>query len=138
MARLAQPVYRMAMTFTPVPRAAVIGLCTTLLPCGWLYAFVATAAGTASVSGAAVTMFVFWLGTLPVMMTVGAGTRALIGPAARRLPILTAVTLVAVSLYTMVGRAAIDPTALARATSTSSPKTVPTPGAAACCKEHVN
>lgn len=60
----------------PVVRAAATGLATTLLPCGWLYAFVVTAAATGSASGGAMVMSVFWIGTLPVMLAVGLGARA--------------------------------------------------------------
>ena len=45
MQRLVQAGHRRAMNRSPVARAALIGLLTTLLPCGWLYAFVVTAAG---------------------------------------------------------------------------------------------
>ena len=39
---------RRLMDRPPAMRAAATGLFTTLLPCGWLYAFVVTAAGTSS------------------------------------------------------------------------------------------
>ena len=39
-------VNRSAMRYSPSVRAVATGLLTTLLPCGWLYAFVITAAGT--------------------------------------------------------------------------------------------
>ena len=66
----------------PRTRALVIGLLTGLLPCGWLYAFVVTAAGTGSRSRGAALMAVFWLGTLPVMAGPGRGRRRARGPAA--------------------------------------------------------
>ena len=40
--------HRIAFDLPPMTRALVVGLLTTLLPCGWLYAFAITAAGTAS------------------------------------------------------------------------------------------
>jgi sulfite exporter TauE/SafE len=52
----------------PVVRAGAIGLLTTFLPCGWLYAFVLVAAGTASAAQGAMTMAVFWAGTLPILV----------------------------------------------------------------------
>jgi len=93
-------------------RALIIGLCTTLLPCGWLYAFVITAAGTASPIFAAATMFAFWLGTLPMLVTMGAGVRSVLGPLQRRVPVATAIVLLAAGLYTIAGRARLDPAAL--------------------------
>jgi sulfite exporter TauE/SafE len=35
-----------AVASRPEVRAAILGLGSALLPCGWLYAFVVTAAGT--------------------------------------------------------------------------------------------
>jgi uncharacterized protein len=61
----------------PLPRAFLIGLSTTFVPCGWLYAFVATAAGTGRVLPATGVMLVFWLGTIPALLAAGAGLRRL-------------------------------------------------------------
>lgn len=61
----------------PVPRAYLLGLSTTLVPCGWLYAFVMTAAASGRVSTAMGSMFVFWLGTLPALIAAGVGLRRL-------------------------------------------------------------
>ncbi|MBY0396942.1 MAG: sulfite exporter TauE/SafE family protein, partial [Thermoleophilia bacterium] len=80
MTRLAQRGHRAAWALTPFKRALVIGLLTTLLPCGWLYAFVVTAAGTGHALAGALVMAVFWLGTLPMMVGVGAGFRRIAGP----------------------------------------------------------
>jgi len=41
----------------------LIGLATVLLPCGWLYSFVALAAVQGSALQGAIIMFVFWIGT---------------------------------------------------------------------------
>jgi hypothetical protein len=132
--RLGRFAYVRAMKHPPIPRALLIGLCTTLLPCGWLYAFVATAAGTASPLAAAAVMGVFWLGTLPAMIALGAGVRTVLGPLNRRMPLITCVALVAIGLYTVIGRAGVDPQALIGATSVSSK--APVPGSAACCNAH--
>ncbi len=99
--------HRAALARPPVARAAMIGLLTTLLPCGWLYAFVVTAAGTADPWLGVLTMGAFWLGTLPVMVGLGAGVRALAGPLRRHLPLLTSILLVAVGLWTLSGRLTI-------------------------------
>lgn len=78
----------------PVVRAAVTGLATGLLPCGWLHLFVLTAAGTGSPLRGAVLMAVFWLGTLPMMLSVGFGLQRLVGPLRARLPEVAAVLVV--------------------------------------------
>jgi sulfite exporter TauE/SafE len=85
-------------------RALGIGLLSTLLPCGWLYAFAATAAGTGAGWSGALVLLAFWAGTLPVMAGLGAAAHGLLRPLARRIPILTASALVALGLLTMAGR----------------------------------
>ncbi|HND84707.1 MAG TPA: sulfite exporter TauE/SafE family protein [Pseudobdellovibrionaceae bacterium] len=47
-----------------------VGICTSLLPCGWLYSFVATAALTRSPLGGALVTFTFYLGTVPVLLAI--------------------------------------------------------------------
>jgi sulfite exporter TauE/SafE len=96
--------HRRAMNWSPLARAWAIGLLTTLLPCGWLYAFAITAAGTAHPIKGAITMAAFWAGTLPVMVSLGVGVQALTGPLRRRLPLITSLLLVAVGLSTVFGR----------------------------------
>lgn len=94
---------------SPVVRAAATGLLTTLLPCGWLYAFVFAAAGSASLSGAMATMALFWAGTLPVMLGVGYGAQRLTGALRARLPVVTAAAVVVMGLLSISGRLRIDP-----------------------------
>ncbi|MCC6675833.1 MAG: sulfite exporter TauE/SafE family protein [Phycisphaerales bacterium] len=96
--------HRAAMNLPPISRAASIGLLTTLLPCGWLYAFAITAAGTASPIKGALTMAVFWLGTLPIMIGLGVSLQSLTGALRRRLPLVTSLLIVVVGLFTVAGR----------------------------------
>lgn len=120
--RLAIKGHRAAALLPPVRRAAAIGLLTTLLPCGWLYAFVITAAGTAHPLSGALAMAVFWLGTLPMMIGLGVGLQALTGRLRRHLPLVTALLVVGVGIWTIAGRlsvvgvvsAAVPPLAEAR------------------------
>ncbi|MBX3406193.1 MAG: sulfite exporter TauE/SafE family protein [Phycisphaeraceae bacterium] len=96
--------HRAVADAAPINRAWTVGMLTTLLPCGWLYAFAITAAGTGSpLSGAAV-MAIFWAGTLPVLAAVGIGAQALAGPLRSKLPVLTSLLLVGVGVYTVLGR----------------------------------
>lgn len=88
----------------PVLRAATIGLLTAFLPCGWLYAFVVTAAGTGSPWLGALAMAAFWAGTVPVLAALGLGVQRLSGPLRRHLPVATAAALVVVGLGTVLGR----------------------------------
>ncbi len=88
----------------PEVRALALGLLSTLLPCGWLYAFATTAAATGAAATGALVMAAFWLGTLPVMAGFGLLAQRAVGPLRRRLPAFTAAALVVVGLLTMAGR----------------------------------
>ena len=92
---------------SPIVRALGTGLFSTLLPCGWLYAFVVTAAGTGSWALGAATMAAFWVGTLPILAVIGVGVRRLAGPLRRYVPAVTALVLVAVGLMTVAGRLSV-------------------------------
>jgi sulfite exporter TauE/SafE len=94
---------------SPVVRAGATGLLTTLLPCGWLYAFVAAAAGTGSIALAVLTMAVFWTGTLPMMLAVGYGAQRIAGPLRSRLPMATAMAVVLMGLLSIAGRLRMGP-----------------------------
>ncbi len=88
----------------PVVRAAVVGLLSGVLPCGWLWAFVVTAAGTGSALGGIAVMAVFWAGTVPILLALGLGAQVLSIPLRRHIPAVTAVILVALGLYAIIGR----------------------------------
>lgn len=88
----------------PVARAAITGLLTTLLPCGWLYTFVVSAGGTGSPIAGAGAMLAFWLGTLPMMLAFGFGAQRVLGPLARRLPLAAATLVLVLGLLSIAGR----------------------------------
>ena len=85
-------------------RALLLGTLTGLLPCGWLWAFVVTAAGQADPWLGGAVMVAFWLGTLPAMV----GLLGLAGPwlerLRARLPVVSAVVLVALGVATLAVR----------------------------------
>lgn len=87
----------------PAQRALATGLLTTLLPCGWLYVFVAAAGGTGEVPAAMLTMFVFWLGTVPALVAVGVGAQRVLAPLRQRLPVLSAAVVLVIGLLTVAG-----------------------------------
>jgi sulfite exporter TauE/SafE len=89
---------------SPVVRAGAIGLLSTLLPCGWLYAFVAVAGGTGRLTTSLLTMFVFWVGTLPAMLAVGYSLQRLTGSLRQRLPLVTALAVVVIGALSLFGR----------------------------------
>lgn len=92
----------------PVVKALALGLLSTFLPCGWLYAFAITAAGTGDPIIGALVMAAFWLGTLPIMLSLGLGIQALAGPLRRHLPTLSALILIVIGALTVFDRAAIS------------------------------
>lgn len=95
---------RAVASWPAAARALAIGLLSVLLPCGWLYAFVITAAGTGSPWKGALAMAAFWLGTVPIMAGVGAGIQVLFGPLRRHVPVVTAIVLVVVGIFAIAGR----------------------------------
>ena len=88
----------------PLLRAGLLGALTALLPCGWLYAFVLTAAGTGSPWNGVLVMLAFWAGTVPALLALGFGVRLFATPLMRRAPTLTAWLLVAIGVTTLSGR----------------------------------
>ena len=50
-------------------RAAFVGFFTVFLPCGWLYGFILMALATRSALSGAMILSVFWLGTIPALMS---------------------------------------------------------------------
>jgi sulfite exporter TauE/SafE len=100
LARMQTRVMRMGAT----ARALGTGLCTALLPCGWLYAFVAMAAGTGSTLHGGLLMLVFWSGTVPILAGIGAGVHELLGRMGRWIQVATAVLVIALGVVSIVGR----------------------------------
>lgn len=98
---------RAATGLRPLPRAGAIGLLTGFLPCGWLYAFAIVAAGSGSLAWGASVMAAFWMGTVPVLAALGIGVQTLTGTLGRRVPLVTAVALVALGLYTIASRSTV-------------------------------
>lgn len=92
-------------------RAWMTGLLTTMLPCGWLYVFVATAGGTGSVRAGVMTMAIFWAGTVPALLAVGLGAQRLFGPLRKRLPMLSATIVLVMGLLSISGRFSMRPAA---------------------------
>ncbi len=89
----------------PRVRALLLGLSSTLLPCGWLYAFAVTAAGTGSTVGGALVMAAFWSGTVPLLLGLGLGVQRLSHHVRRYVPTLSAAVLLVLGLYSVLGRA---------------------------------
>lgn len=87
-----------------VSRAWLIGVLTGLLPCGWLWVFVVSAAGTGGPASGAAVMAVFWLGTVPAMTGLLAIGGPLLARLRHRLPVITATVMIVLGLVTLAQR----------------------------------
>lgn len=126
-------IHRRANRLPPPQRAAAIGLASVLLPCGWLWAFAAVAAGTGVWWQGAVVMIAFWIGTVPVLAALGAGIASLGGAQRRWVTALAGAAMIAVGVHTAFVRAPLAERALAAAAEASD--AVPS-GTPACCQRH--
>jgi sulfite exporter TauE/SafE len=105
------PIFQRFRAQPAVLRALLLGLATTLLPCGWLYAFVALAAGTGGALAGAALMSAFWLGSLPILLGLGVSLQGAARRFARTLPRLRPLLLFGAGAFTLLSR--LDAPALA-------------------------
>jgi len=87
----------------PAWRAGVLGLSSALLPCGWLYAFVALAAGTGSAARGAGLLLAFWAGSAPALFGLGVGLERLSARLRARSARLSAALVLGVCAVTVAG-----------------------------------
>lgn len=99
--RLQMAMIRRLRERSPVVRAGFLGVLSALLPCGWLYAFVVTAAATASPLKGALLMCAFWLGTVPALLGLGLALNALSLTIRRAVPWVAAVSILCIGLLTI-------------------------------------
>ncbi|MCC6510999.1 MAG: sulfite exporter TauE/SafE family protein [Pirellulaceae bacterium] len=92
----------------PLARAASIGLLTAILPCGWLFAFLIVAAGTARPLEGALVMAVFALGAIPALAGMALSMTLLIGRFRTIVPWCSAVLVTIVGAVTLLERSQID------------------------------
>lgn len=85
-------------------RAWLVGALTGLLPCGWLWAFVITAGGTANPFAGGAVMAMFWLGTVPAMTGVLVAAGPAIDRLRARMPAIAAVAVIAIGVGTLAMR----------------------------------
>ncbi len=107
-ARALTRVFAWSSRLGPRGRALLTGALTPLLPCGWLWLFAATAAGTGSALGGLAVMTAFWAGTVPALVGLGVSLGAAASSLRRHLPWIRGATLVVVGLLTLTGRATLN------------------------------
>jgi uncharacterized protein len=108
-----------------VPRAALLGLSTTLVPCGWLYAFVAAAAASGDVTSGIGIMAAFWLGTVPALVVAGVGVGKLVKRFGAHARAATASLTVATGVLVLVLRASGPAPSNAAPTAAEAPASCP-------------
>lgn len=86
---------------SPPAKSFLLGLMSTLLPCGWLYAFVALSAVSGGALEGSLLMFFFWLGTLPAMLGFGLLGSFLITKLGRWTPRLTGILLILAGFFSI-------------------------------------
>lgn len=93
---------------------AAAGLLTALLPCAWLWAYLAVAASTGSVGGGMLVMSTFWLGSLPALLGVGLLAKQLAkllgGRLGRHAPRVSAALLLTLGLLSLAGKLSVNVT----------------------------
>ena len=104
MARLLARVEKSLGQKSLVTQALLLGVSTTLLPCGWLYAFVISAAGSGGVVSGLILMLAFWLGTVPLLLGVGLGVQQIARRLGRWVPVLSATALIVMGVIALTGR----------------------------------
>ncbi len=89
--------------------AAVVGLLSGLLPCGWLWSFVALAAASGSAAAGALTMATFWAGTAPALVGVGWILRKLSLPVRKHAPLFSALAILIAGGIALFGKLPVAP-----------------------------
>ncbi len=84
--------------------ALALGASSTLLPCGWLWSAVLMAGASGGAGGGLSMMLVFWLGSVPALLGVGALARRMSAEARAWGPRLGALTLIAAAAWTLAQR----------------------------------
>ncbi|MCG3172615.1 MAG: hypothetical protein GMKNLPBB_00769 [Myxococcota bacterium] len=110
--------FRLHRSFAGKPavvRSLMLGLSSTLLPCGWLYAYAAAAAGTSDPLMGVAVMGVFWVGTVPALAGMGLLAAIASSRFRRRLPVLMPLLLITAGLVTIFWRAPLSGTPAANA-----------------------
>lgn len=82
-------------------KAFFTGFISIMLPCGLLYGIVLSTAAMENVGMALVSMFFFWLGTVPSMVAAPGILQKIIRPIKNKLPKTYAITLVSIGLLTI-------------------------------------
>ncbi|CAM2067243.1 Sulfite exporter TauE/SafE family protein [Sulfidibacter corallicola] len=105
---LTKPLQRVNGVLAKAPRGpltgVLLGSCSALLPCGYLYSFAFAAGATGHPAKALLVMLGFWLGTLPALVTVGLGSSLVSQTLLTRVYRLTPVFLILFGVLAIMGK----------------------------------
>jgi sulfite exporter TauE/SafE len=99
---LIKPLERVRASQSPL-RTFPLGLLIGFLPCGPLYAMDFYAASTGSVLGGGLTMFLFWLGTVPALLGLGIFSVMISGRVRGMLLRIAACVVILLGTLTLIG-----------------------------------
>jgi uncharacterized protein len=121
----------------PQLRALLLGACSALLPCGFLYGFALTAAATGSTLRGALVMTALWLGSLPALLGFGMLLGGAVARFRRYVPLLSSAVLFGLGMLTVSSRVNLPAFALAQAAAVAkSPSAEPPPPPSGDCPCH--
>ena len=81
--------------------ALMVGLFSTLLPCGWLHTFVLGALATRHPLHGALYLTFFWLGTIPALSLTQTISQSLLSPLKRIAPRTAGVALIVIGIFSL-------------------------------------
>ncbi len=101
--RLIAPLQKKVLKFRSyqIIFALCLGFFSSFLPCAWLYTYLTVAAGTGTLVGGLLTMFFFWLGTLPVLISLVGVSRLLTSPLKQYAPSIMAILMITAGAYSL-------------------------------------
>ena len=85
-------------------RSFVTGLLSLMLPCGLIYGIVIAATALGDYHQMILSLFFFWLGTLPAMIGAPHIVKKILNPFRQRLPKIYAIVFIVVGVATIAGR----------------------------------
>ncbi|HMO92679.1 MAG TPA: sulfite exporter TauE/SafE family protein [Pirellulaceae bacterium] len=106
--RVLQTAFKKIVALSPVRRALLIGMLATLMPCGWLYVFAISAAGTGNPWVGMLLMFAFWAGSVPILVGLMLGTNLFRKVSTRwhkQIPAMMSMLVIATGCFTLAYRA---------------------------------
>lgn len=106
--KFSKPIHKMTQHFTgPNPTVGgigLLGLFSTLLPCGFLYSFVFAAGASGHPLSGFLIMLGFWLGTVPMLLGVGVVSQKITTKFATTLQNLTPLCLIFFGILALLGK----------------------------------